>query len=233
MTPLVHIHRLGKIDYKESWELQESILKRAVETKLKNRESKNPTIPENHLLICEHPNVYTLGKSGQEKNLLLNEQELANQSIDYFKINRGGDITYHGPGQLVVYPIFDLEQFFTDIHKYMRFLEEAVIRTLAEYGIQGERMEGLTGVWLRTNAGEQRKICAMGVKCSRWITMHGIGFNVNTDLSYFKNIIPCGIEGKSVTSIEQELGRPQSIDEVSERLIDKLQELFLFKINNA
>jgi lipoyl(octanoyl) transferase len=233
MTPLVHIHRLGKIHYKESWDLQERLLKNAIEEKLKNRNKELPVTPENHILICEHPNVYTLGKSGQEKNLLLNKNELESQSIDYFKINRGGDITYHGPGQLVVYPILDLEQFFTDIHKYMRFLEEAVIQTLFEYGIQGERIDGLTGVWVKSKLGDHRKICAMGVKCSRWVTMHGIGFNVNTDLSYFKNIIPCGIEGKAATSVEQELGKRINIEDLTEKLIEKLQGLFEFKINQA
>lgn len=231
MVPVVNVHRLGKIEYKESWDLQEKYLKSSVETKLLNREKKTPTLPLNHLLICEHPNVYTLGKSGHEHNLLLDKEQLETKSIDYFRINRGGDITYHGPGQLVVYPIFDLEQFFTDIHKYMRLLEEAVIQTLLEYSICGERVDGLTGVWVKNKTGDYSKICAMGVKCSRWVTMHGIGFNVNTDLQYFKNIIPCGIQGKSVTSIEKELGKAQNLTEVGEKLISKLQDVFQFKIN--
>lgn len=230
MTPVVHVHRIGKINYKESWDLQEKYLKEAVDIKIQNRQANEQKKPLNHLIICEHPNVYTLGKSGDEKNLLLNGKELENKEIDYYRINRGGDITYHGPGQLVVYPIFDLEQFFTDIHKYMRYLEEAVIQTLLEYNIIGERINGLTGVWVKHKNQEHRKICAMGVKCSRWVTMHGIGFNVNTNLSFFDNIVPCGIQNKKVTSIQEELGQEQDIAKSAEVIIYKLSQLFQFKI---
>ena len=198
----VTIRRLGLIDYKEAWDLQEKIFKELVDLKIKNRNENTSVIPQNQLLVCEHPHVFTLGKSGKEDHLLLDKKGLKDNEADYFKINRGGDITYHGPGQLVVYPIFDLEQFFTDIHKYMRFLEEAVILTLSEYGIFGERMEGQTGVWLGVCYPVARKICAMGVKSSRWITMHGLGFNVNADLKYFDYIVPCGINEKGSNIIE-------------------------------
>jgi lipoyl(octanoyl) transferase len=179
-------------------------------------------------LFCQHPHVFTLGKSGNPENLLLNETELNQQQASYYKINRGGDITYHGPGQLVVYPIFDLEQFFTDIHKYMRFLEEAVILTLKDFGIQSGRVDGLTGVWIDGDSKNARKICAMGVKSSRWVTMHGIGFNINTDLNFFSHIIPCGIDDKAVTSMQRELGREVDLEEVSRLLQNHLAELFDF-----
>ncbi len=226
----VTIRRLGLIDYKEAWDLQEKIFKELVDLKIKNRNENTSVIPQNQLLVCEHPHVFTLGKSGKEDHLLLDKKGLKDNEADYFKINRGGDITYHGPGQLVVYPIFDLEQFFTDIHKYMRFLEEAVILTLSEYGIFGERMEGQTGVWLGVGSPVARKICAMGVKSSRWITMHGLGFNVNADLKYFDYIVPCGISDKSVTSMQYELGRKIDMDELSEKLVVHLSNLFDFTI---
>ena len=226
----VTIRRLGLIDYKEAWDLQEKIFKELVDLKIKNRNENTSVIPQNHLLVCEHPHVFTLGKSGKEDHLLLDKKGLKDNEADYFKINRGGDITYHGPGQLVVYPIFDLEQFFTDIHKYMRFLEEAVILTLSEYGIFGERMEGQTGVWLGVGSPVARKICAMGVKSSRWITMHGLGFNVNADLKYFDYIVPCGISDKSVTSMQYELGRKIDMDELSEKLVVHLSNLFDFTV---
>jgi lipoyl(octanoyl) transferase len=226
----VTIRRLGLIDYKEAWDLQEKIFKELVDLKIKNRNENTSVIPQNQLLVCEHPHVFTLGKSGKEDHLLLDKKGLKDNEADYFKINRGGDITYHGPGQLVVYPIFDLEQFFTDIHKYMRFLEEAVILTLSEYGIFGERMEGQTGVWLGVGSTVARKICAMGVKSSRWITMHGLGFNVNADLKYFDYIVPCGISDKSVTSMQYELGRKIDMDELSEKLVVHLSNLFDFTI---
>ena len=203
MPKKVLFEDLGIIDYKKAWDYQEELHKKVVDIKLKNRElSPENQIPTpNYLLYCEHPHVYTLGKSGSEENLLLNKSQLAANNATFYKINRGGDITYHGPGQLVVYPIFDLENFFTDIHKYLRFLEEAVILTLQEYGLNAGRVQGLTGVWIEgENPLKARKICAMGVKCSRWITMHGIGFNINAELDYFKNIIPCGINDKAVTS---------------------------------
>ena len=226
----VTIRRLGLIDYKEAWDLQEKIFKELVDLKIKNRNENTSVLPQNQLLVCEHPHVFTLGKSGKEDHLLLDKKGLKDNEADYFKINRGGDITYHGPGQLVVYPIFDLEQFFTDIHKYMRFLEEAVILTLSEYGIFGERMEGQTGVWLGVGSPVARKICAMGVKSSRWITMHGFGFNVNADLKYFDYIVPCGISDKSVTSMQYELGRKIDMDELSEKLVVHLSNLFDFTV---
>src|SRR4051812_16748125 len=198
------------MDYKACWDYQEKLFNEIVQQKILNRdlpeEKRIPT--KNYLLFVEHPHVYTLGKSGDEKNLLVNEKQLQEKSATYYKINRGGDITYHGPGQLVVYPILDLDNFFTDIHKYLRLLEEAVIATLAEYGVRGERSKGETGVWLdAADVYKARKICAMGVRCSRWVTMHGLALNVNTDLSYFGNIVPCGIVGKQVTSLQAELQR--------------------------
>jgi lipoyl(octanoyl) transferase len=221
---------LGLIDYKEAWDYQENLLKEAIDLKIAFRNGQTTEIPHNYLLFCQHPHVYTLGKSGKPEHLLLNEEQLAEKEASYYKINRGGDITYHGPGQLVVYPIFDLEQFFTDIHKYMRFLEEAVIRTLADFGIESGRVEGLTGVWIEGETERARKICAMGVKCSRWVTMHGIGFNINTDLNYFSNIIPCGIDDKAVTSMQQELGHKIDLEEVSSKLLNHLSDLFEFKL---
>ncbi|MEY4659634.1 MAG: Octanoyltransferase [Bacteroidota bacterium] len=228
-TPSVQVRDLGLIDYKEAWDFQESLLKKSVDIKILNRTNETQNVPENYLLFCEHPHVYTLGKSGKLEHLLLNEDQLEQASARYYKINRGGDITYHGPGQLVMYPIIDLEQFFTDIHKYMRFLEEAVILTLGDYGISAGRYDGLTGVWINPNQATARKICAMGVKCSRWITMHGIGFNVNSDLNYFSNIIPCGIDDKAVTSLEKELGRKVSMEEVKQRLRVHMEVVFGFK----
>lgn len=210
---------LGSIDYKEAWDLQEKLFKSTIDLKILKRDGKSEELTENYLLFCEHPHVYTLGKSGKPEHLLMGEGRLAEINATYYKINRGGDITYHGPGQIVAYPIFDLESyFFTDIHKYMRLLEEAVIQTLLEYGIESGRVDGLTGVWIDGNTPNERKICAMGVKSSRWVTMHGIGFNINTDLSYFNHIVPCGIEDKSVTSLQKELGRQIDIQEVKEKL---------------
>jgi lipoyl(octanoyl) transferase len=221
---------LGLIDYKEAWDYQEKLLKEAVDLKIAFRNGQTTEIPQNYLLFCQHPHVYTLGKSGKQEHLLLNEEQLKVHEATYYKINRGGDITYHGPGQLVVYPIFDLEQFFTDIHKYMRLLEEAVILTLTDFGIESGRVEGLTGVWIEGETEQARKICAMGVKCSRWVTMHGIGFNINTDLNYFSNIIPCGIDDKAVTSMQQELGHKIEVEEVSTKLLNHLSDLFEFKL---
>ena len=224
----VIIHRLGLIDYKQAWDYQENIFKEIVDLKIKNRNEDTNVLPQNHLVFCEHPNVYTLGKSGKEDHLLLDRKGLLDNDVSFYKINRGGDITYHGPGQLVVYPIFDLEQFFTDIHKYMRLLEEAVIMTLQEYGIIAQRMEGQTGVWLGVGSIEARKICAMGVKSSRWVTMHGLGFNVNSDLRYFDHIIPCGISDKSVTSMANELGEKVDMKELSNKLLVNMSNLFEF-----
>ena len=226
--PLVHLHDLGLIDYKEVWDYQETLFKQAIDLKIAKRNGETDEIPENHLLFCQHPHVFTLGKSGNPENLLLNEAELNEQEASYYKINRGGDITYHGPGQLVVYPIFDLEQFFTDIHKYMRFLEEAVILTLKDFAIESGRVDGLTGVWIEGETKNARKICAMGVKSSRWVTMHGIGFNINTDLNFFSHIIPCGIDDKAVTSMQRELGKEIEINEVSKVLLNHLAKLFDF-----
>ncbi|MEY3727471.1 MAG: hypothetical protein RL098_932 [Bacteroidota bacterium] len=229
--PKVRVKNLGLIDYQEAWDLQESLLKAAVDCKIENRKNSTNIVPEQHLLFCEHPHVYTLGKSGAAENLLLDQAHLDQIQAQFFKINRGGDITYHGPGQLVMYPILDLEQFFTDIHKYMRFLEEAVIETLHYFGIAATRFEGLTGVWLDADGPHPRKICAMGVKCSRWITMHGIALNVHPDLSYFGNIVPCGIQDKAVTSMVAELGNPVDFAEVRAVLTQKMATLFKFQIS--
>ena len=188
--PEVIFKDLGLIDYKEAWDYQEKLFAETIDQKIQIRNGNTELVTKNYLLFCEHPHVYTLGKSGSIDHLLLNEDQLEENNANFYKINRGGDITYHGPGQLVGYPIFDLDHFFSDIHKYLRFLEQAVIDTLAEYGVIGDRMDGLTGVWIDANTPKARKICAMGVKSSRWVTMHGIGFNINSDLSYFSNIIP-------------------------------------------
>lgn len=233
MSRQVIFEDLGVIDYKKAWDYQEELHQKIVAQKLKNRElPKEEQLPtSNYILFCEHPHVYTLGKSGEENHLLLNEKQLEENQASFYKINRGGDITYHGPGQLVVYPIFDLENFFTDIHKYLRFLEEAVILTLNEYGIKAGRVEGLTGVWIDgDNPLKVRKICAMGVKCSRWVTMHGIGFNINSQLEYFKNIIPCGIDDKAVTSLEKEKGQTIDMSELKEKLLINLANIFDFHL---
>ncbi|MEY2764648.1 MAG: hypothetical protein RLZZ205_1072 [Bacteroidota bacterium] len=225
---LVRFEDLGKRDYKECWDYQESLFERIVDRKLQKR--LNPEAPENqenHLLFVEHPHVYTLGKSGDEKHLLLSEEQLKKVGASFYPINRGGDITYHGPGQIVGYPIFDLELFFTDIHLYLRFLEEAIILTLAEYGITAGRIDGLTGVWLDENHPiKARKIAALGVKCSRWVTLHGFAFNVHPDMNYFTNIIPCGISDKPVTSMEKELGYAPNFEEVKIKLKGHIQYLF-------
>ena len=228
MLPIVQFLDLGLIDYKKAWEEQERLFNSTIQQKIQIRNGDSTIITKNYLLFCEHPHVYTLGKSGSESNLLLDEKGLIGHEATYYKIKRGGDITYHGPGQLVAYPIFDLDQFFTDIHKYMRFLEEAVIQTLSEFGIDGGRVEGLTGVWIDFDSPHPRKICALGVKSSRWVTMHGIGFNVNSDLSYFSHIIPCGIDDKAVTSMQRELGYVLNMDDVSEILKEKLADQFHF-----
>lgn len=218
----------GLIDYQQAWDQQEAILKQKVDYKLTERDlpANEKTIISNELIFCQHPHVYTLGKSGSLDNLLLDEQGLKEAAATFYKINRGGDITYHGPGQLVAYPIIDLEQFFTDIHKYLRYLEEAVIKTIAHYGITGGRYEGYTGVWIDADKPTARKICAMGVRCSRWITMHGIALNVNTDLAYFKNIVPCGIDDKDVTSIARELGHEVDFNELTAILKREIAKQF-------
>jgi lipoyl(octanoyl) transferase len=209
---------LGLIDYADAWKLQEEIFANTVNIKVINRSAEDapPTETPNYLLLCEHPHVYTLGKSGKPENLLVNQQQLAAINAVYYKINRGGDITYHGPGQLVGYPIIDLDNFFTDIHKYLRFLEESIINVCAHYGIKAGRYEGYTGVWLDADKENARKICAMGVRCSRWVTMHGFAFNLNTNLDYFKHIVPCGIDDKAVTSLKQELGHEVEMVEVKQ-----------------
>jgi len=216
----------GLLDYQQAWNRQEQIFAETVQAKTLNRNNNINNPVTNHLIFVEHPHVYTLGKSGKPENLLLDEQGLVNKQARYYKINRGGDITYHGPGQIVVYPILDLDNFFTDIHLYLRTLEEAVIMTLKDYEISSGRYEGYTGVWLDADNDRARKICAMGVRCSRWVTMHGLAFNVNTDLSYFKNIVPCGIDDKDVTSIERELGHSIDMEEVKEKLKKNIGELF-------
>jgi lipoyl(octanoyl) transferase len=227
MNKRVDIQDLGYKDYKETWVYQETLFKNILDIKIKNRkENSNLTTP-NYFLFVEHPHVYTLGKSGDMSNLLLNETQLTQKGATFYKINRGGDITYHGPGQIVGYPILDLDNFFTDIHKYLRFLEEVIILTLDEYGIKAERSPGETGVWLDVGTPFARKICAMGVRASRWVTMHGFALNVNTNLGYFDNIIPCGIRGKAVTSLNVELGM-EKVDEteVKEKLLKHLAHLF-------
>lgn len=220
---------LGPMDYQKAWDYQEELFAETVAIKIANRklDPADQMVTPNYLLFVEHPHVYTLGKSGDEKNLLLDAKGLKDRNASYYKINRGGDITYHGPGQLVGYPILDLDNFFTDIHKYLRLLEEAVILTLKEYGITAGRIEGLTGVWLDHEAQiNPRKICALGVKASRWVTMHGFAFNINSELSYFESIIPCGIDDKAVTSLEKELGRKIELEEVKEKMRRHISELF-------
>ncbi|MCD6066210.1 MAG: lipoate-protein ligase [Bacteroidetes bacterium] len=220
---------LGTMDYKECWDFQEELFTKTVAQKTANRElPEEQQLPtENHLLFVEHPHVYTLGKSGDISHLLVSNEQLEEKHATYYKINRGGDITYHGPGQLVGYPILDLDNFFTDIHKYLRFLEEAIILTLKDYGIEAGRSSGETGVWLDAeDPVKARKICAMGVRCSRWVTMHGFGFNVNSDLDYFGNIIPCGIQDKAVTSMQKELGREVDMNEVKEKIKQYFSALF-------
>jgi len=220
---------LGLIDYKEAWDYQASLFNDILAIKAANRNlaEAEQKATNNHLLFCEHPHVYTLGKSGDEKNLLLKQEDLTRIQASYYHINRGGDITYHGPGQLVVYPVIDMENFFTDIHKYMRLLEEAVILTCAEYGVATGRINGLTGVWLDVDDDKKaRKICALGVKTSRWVTMHGLAFNVNADLDYFKHIVPCGIDDKAVTSLEVELGRKVEMGEIKVKMKKHLTQLF-------
>ncbi|MCX6350850.1 MAG: lipoyl(octanoyl) transferase LipB [Bacteroidetes bacterium] len=225
----VNFKDLGTVSYQPTWDYQTQIFDGIIQQKIKNRSLSPEEIQPSphHLLFCEHNPVYTLGKSGSMQNVLLNEAALAEKGIEFFKINRGGDITFHGPGQVVGYPILDLDFFFTDIHKYMRFLEEVMIRTLAEYGIKGGRIKGVTGVWLDgENPLKARKICAFGVKCSRWVTMHGWAFNVNTDLNYFNFIIPCGIKDKAVTSLQKELGREVDMEEVKTHLKKHFAEVF-------
>ncbi|WP_299136596.1 lipoyl(octanoyl) transferase LipB [uncultured Tenacibaculum sp.] len=229
MNKNVHVKDLLIKDYKETWDLQTKLLDEIVALKRERRNGSVDIVTPNHFLFVEHPHVYTLGKSGDFNNLLLNENQLKEKGATFYKINRGGDITYHGPGQIVGYPILDLENFFTDIHKYLRLLEEAIILTLAEYGIKSERSEGETGVWLDVGTPFARKICAMGIRASRWVTMHGFALNVNANLGYFDNIIPCGIRGKAVTSMEVELGEKVSEEAVKEKILKHFKSLFEVK----
>ena len=222
----IKIIDLGHKSYSESFEVQENYFNGTISLKRSNRKTDNPQPTHNYLLWVEHPPVFTLGKSGKMEHLLVDKEALVEKGIEFYQTNRGGDITFHGPGQLVVYPIFDLDNFFTDIHKYLRFLEEAVIETLKEYGLNGSRSQGETGVWLEVGTPFARKICAMGVRASRWVTMHGLAFNINTDLSYFDHIVPCGIQGKGVTSLSKELGREIGLEEVKEKLKTHLGRLF-------
>jgi lipoyl(octanoyl) transferase len=225
MNKKIILQDLGHKDYKQTWDYQEEVFAKIVSQKIEKR--NNSTIEtDNYFLIVEHPHVYTLGKSGDMTNLLLSEKQLAEKEATFYKINRGGDITYHGPGQIVGYPILDLENFFTDIHKYLRFLEEVIILTLAEYDLLASRSPGETGVWLGVGTPFARKICAMGVRASRWVTMHGFALNVNANLGYFDNIIPCGIKGKAVTSLHVELGKQIDEDEVKEKILKHFTRLF-------
>ncbi len=227
MNKKVALQDLGYKDYKETWDYQEALFKDIVDTKVRNRREDAGLETPNHFLFVEHPHVYTLGKSGDINNLLVDEKILEEKGATFYKINRGGDITYHGPGQIVGYPILDLDNFFTDIHKYLRFLEEMVILTLAEYGLKAERSEGETGVWLDVGTPFARKICAMGVRASRWVTMHGFALNVNADLGYFDLMIPCGIKDKAVTSLNVELGQKEvDIAEVKAKLLKHFTALF-------
>ncbi|MBC8045531.1 MAG: lipoyl(octanoyl) transferase LipB [Fimbriimonadaceae bacterium] len=227
---------LGKINYQDAWNLQEQLFNAVVQTKIKNREltDENKIPHQHHFLLCEHSPVITLGKNADAENILINEHFLKQHNIQKFNINRGGDVTFHGPGQIVGYPILDLDYFFTDIGKYLRCIEEIIIRTLAAYDIKGERLPGVTGVWLDPqNKLKARKICAIGIRCSRWVTMHGFAFNVNTDLNYFNYIIPCGINDKAVTSLQKELGRETDIDEVKEIILQHFEEVFECKFQNV
>ena len=232
MNKKVKFINKGLIDYKECWDYQTQIFNEIIQKKIEIRKgASKEDVTNNYFIFFEHPHVYTLGKTGDKENLLLNEDLLKAKGASFYPINRGGDITYHGPGQIVGYPILDLDNFFTDINKYLRLLEEVIILTLEDFGIQSGRVEGLTGVWLDgNNPLKARKICAMGVKLSRWVTMHGFAFNVNTDLDYFKNIIPCGISDKAVTSMENELGKPQNIDEIRLVILKHFKDLFGFQI---
>lgn len=220
----------GQISYQDAWDRQEKLFKHKVHLKSVNRELEQQNLPpveqEHHLITCEHTHVYTIGKSGDEANLLIPPDDLWTIEANYVRTNRGGDITYHGPGQLVCYPILDLDFFFTDIHRYMRYLEESVILTLSDFDIKAGRIAGLTGVWIDYGGSNPRKICAMGVKASRWVTMHGLALNVNTDLTYFGHIIPCGITDKAVTSMEQELSKPVDFEDVREVWLQKFSEVF-------
>jgi lipoyl(octanoyl) transferase len=227
------LHDLGLLDYQKALDYQTKIFNKIIDQKLKNRKSVNKEITQNHLIFVEHPNVYTLGKSGDINNLLLSKEDLEKKEIQFFNTNRGGDITCHGPGQIVCYPILDLDNFFSDIHKYLRYLEEVVIQTLNEFRIKSERCSDETGVWIEPKQISARKICAMGVKASRWVTMHGFALNVDNDLSYFENIIPCGISNKSVTSITNEISNQVDKYDVKEKIIKNFENIFSAKLING
>tara|TARA_B100000768_G_scaffold163820_1_gene165326 strand:- start:4935 stop:5630 length:696 start_codon:yes stop_codon:yes gene_type:complete len=231
MNNSIIIHDLGLTEYEAALDYQLKLFNEIVDAKISNRRKNTNIITKNHLIFVEHNSVYTLGKSGEINNLLMNKEDLKNNNIKFYKTNRGGDITYHGPGQIVCYPILDLDNFFTDIHKYLRFLEETIILTLKDFGIDGKRSKDETGVWLNPNSIEARKICAMGVKASRWVTMHGLALNVNNDLSYFENIIPCGIRGKSITSIAQECEKNIKIESVKKKILKNFLNVFSAKLN--
>ncbi len=225
---------LGLMDYQKAWDYQTDLFNKilAVKSENRNRVANDQHTTNNYLLFCEHPHVYTLGKSGDEKNLVMPVENLSSIGASFYPINRGGDITYHGPGQIVVYPVIDLENFFTDIHQYMRMLEESVILTLKAFGIESGRIKGLTGVWLDwEDPLKARKICALGVKTSRWVTMHGLALNVNTALDYFNHIVPCGIPDKAVTSMEKELKATQPLDRVKELLKQQIVSLFEMQLS--
>jgi len=234
LNKTIFIKDLGLVDYKVAWDYQLEIFEKTVATKIENRAGASAKPTENFLLFCEHPEVYTIGKSGNRDNILVTDEFLRAKKIDLFETSRGGDITFHGPGQLVCYPIIDLDNFFTDIHKYMRFLEEAVIRTCADYALSAGRVQGFTGVWLDfEDPDKARKICAMGVKTSRWVTMHGLALNVNTDLNYFNNIVPCGIKDKEVTSLQKEINTRLEVKTVAEKLTKHLCEVFDFELKSG
>ena len=228
----IELINLGHIDYQKAWKIQEEIFNKTINIKIENRKKETNNLTQNYIITCSHPHVYTLGKSGEEKNLLIDKKIIKKKKLAYYKINRGGDITYHGPGQIVIYPIIDLENFFTDIHLYLRKLEETIIKTLDSYDIKSGRIDKLTGVWINNESSNPKKICAMGVKCSRWVTMHGLALNVSTDLSYFDNIIPCGINDKAITSIENEIDKIVNMKSVENEIIKNLCEVFEFELNN-
>ncbi len=225
------LQQYNNIAYSDAWKIQEDLFNNKVQLKIYNRTAAHLKPVSHHLILCTHPHVYTLGKSGLLEHLLLNNESLKEHQIEFFKINRGGDITYHGPGQIVGYPILDLDQYYTDIGRYLRDLEEVIIRTIAHYNITGGRIPGLTGVWLGIDTDHPRKICAMGIRASRWITMHGFALNVNTDLSFFDHIVPCGITDKGVTSIQKETGRKVDEKEVQSLIIKYFEEVFDSKVS--
>lgn len=230
--PLVHVRDLGSMIYEEAWDLQKELVANAIQIKRGNRNLPEGDKKEqhHHFLFCEHPPVYTLGRSGALENLLLDNQSLKDKGVQFFKINRGGDITFHGPGQIVGYPILDLDYFFSDVHKYVRYIEEAVMRTLAEYHILGDRIEGMSGVWIKADEkGPDRKICALGIHLSRWVTQHGFALNANTDMTFFDHIVPCGIKNKAVTSMAEELNQVIDLTEVKGKLIKHFARLFEFE----